>query len=132
MAWQAGRVSDTGEERTAADQVLSDGAHDVFVVDAEPVDEEDEDPRAELVRRLLEYEQIRDVSQRLRAAEADRSIDGEHFGVNISWVDGAIDEQTAASIKSRRPDLAPEEVPAKSFAYSQGLQEISDKLPARF
>ncbi len=36
-------------------------------------DEEDEDPRAELVRRLLEYEQIRDVSQRLRAAEADRS-----------------------------------------------------------
>ncbi len=37
------------------------------------VDEEDEDPRAELVRRLLEYEQIRDVSQRLRAAEADRS-----------------------------------------------------------
>jgi segregation and condensation protein A len=34
---------------------------------------EDEDPRAELVRRLLEYEQIRDVSQRLRAAEADRS-----------------------------------------------------------
>lgn len=38
-----------------------------------PVDDEDEDPRAELVRRLLEYEQIRDVSQRLRAAEADRS-----------------------------------------------------------
>ena len=37
------------------------------------MDEEDEDPRAELVRRLLEYEQIRDVSQRLRAAEADRS-----------------------------------------------------------
>lgn len=35
-------------------------------------DEEDEDPRAELVRRLLEYEQIREVSQRLRAAEADR------------------------------------------------------------
>lgn len=37
------------------------------------VEDEDEDPRAELVRRLLEYEQIRDVSQRLRAAEADRS-----------------------------------------------------------
>lgn len=35
--------------------------------------EEDDDPRAELVRRLLEYEQIRDVSRRLRAAEADRS-----------------------------------------------------------
>lgn len=37
-----------------------------------PLDAEDDDPRAELVRRLLEYEQIREVSQRLRAAEADR------------------------------------------------------------
>ena len=36
-------------------------------------DEEDEDPRAELVRRLLEYEQIREISQRLAAAEADRA-----------------------------------------------------------
>jgi len=34
---------------------------------------EDEDPRAELVRRLLEYEQIRDVSQRLASAEAERA-----------------------------------------------------------
>ena len=34
---------------------------------------EDEDPRAELVRRLLEYEQIRDVSQRLATAEAERA-----------------------------------------------------------
>ena len=33
----------------------------------------DEDPRAELVRRLLEYEQIRDVSLRLASAEADRA-----------------------------------------------------------
>lgn len=38
-----------------------------------PSEEEDDDPRAELVRRLLEYEQIREVSQRLRAAEADRA-----------------------------------------------------------
>ena len=36
-------------------------------------DEEDGDPRAELVRRLLEYEQIREISMRLRSAEADRS-----------------------------------------------------------
>ena len=34
---------------------------------------EEEDPRAELVRRLLEYEQIRDVSQRLASAEAERA-----------------------------------------------------------
>jgi segregation and condensation protein A len=37
-----------------------------------PFEEEDEDPRAELVRRLLEYEQIREVTLRLRVAEADR------------------------------------------------------------
>lgn len=37
-----------------------------------PAEDEDDDPRAELVRRLLEYEQIREVSERLRAAEADR------------------------------------------------------------
>ena len=34
---------------------------------------DEEDPRAQLVRRLLEYEQIREVSLRLRAAEADRA-----------------------------------------------------------
>jgi segregation and condensation protein A len=36
-------------------------------------DEEDEDPRAELVRRLLEYEQIREISSRLSGAEAERA-----------------------------------------------------------
>ena len=40
-------------------------------------EEEDEDPRAELVRRLMEYEQIREVSTRLAVAEADR---GRRFG----------------------------------------------------
>ncbi len=38
-----------------------------------PGEDEDEDPRAELVRRLLEYEQIREITGRLRSAEADRS-----------------------------------------------------------
>jgi len=36
-------------------------------------DDDDEDPRAELVRRLLEYEQIREISDRLRSAENDRA-----------------------------------------------------------
>jgi segregation and condensation protein A len=35
--------------------------------------DEDEDPRAELVRRLLEYEQIREISSRLSAAESERA-----------------------------------------------------------
>ncbi len=38
---------------------------------------EDEDPRAELVRRLLEYEQIREISDRLATSEAER---GRRFG----------------------------------------------------
>ncbi|MDE2973915.1 MAG: ScpA family protein [Gemmatimonadota bacterium] len=37
-----------------------------------PAGEEDHDPRAELVRRLLEYEMIREVAARLRTAENDR------------------------------------------------------------
>ncbi len=36
-------------------------------------EDEDQDPRAELVRRLLEYEQIREISQRLSGAEAVRA-----------------------------------------------------------
>jgi segregation and condensation protein A len=35
--------------------------------------EEYQDPRAELVRRLLEYEQIREISSRLKTAEAERA-----------------------------------------------------------
>jgi segregation and condensation protein A len=42
-----------------------------------PESDEDEDPRAELVRRLLEYEQIREISQRLSRSEAER---GRRFG----------------------------------------------------
>lgn len=37
-----------------------------------PSGEEDHDPRAELVRRLLEYEQVREVALRFRAAENDQ------------------------------------------------------------
>ncbi len=44
------------------------------------------------------------------AAEAGRTIDGEHFGVNISWIDGPMDEAVATSIRNRRPDLDPEEM----------------------
>lgn len=36
-------------------------------------EDEDEDPRAELVRRLLEYEQIREVTQHLQSAEGERA-----------------------------------------------------------
>ncbi len=38
-----------------------------------PLEEEDEDPRAELVRRLLEYEQIQEITSRLERSEAERA-----------------------------------------------------------
>jgi len=38
-----------------------------------PSDEEDDDPRAELVRRLLEYEQIREITRLMERAEAQRA-----------------------------------------------------------
>jgi len=38
-----------------------------------PITEGEEDPRADLVRRLLEYEQIREITTRLEGTEADRS-----------------------------------------------------------
>ena len=44
-------------------------------------DDEDQDPRAELVRRLLEYEQIREISTRLSVAEMER---GRRF--SKGWV----------------------------------------------
>ena len=37
-----------------------------------PESDDDEDPRAELVRRLLEYEQVREITERMSRAEADR------------------------------------------------------------
>jgi len=37
-----------------------------------PPGDDDQDPRAELVRRLLEYEQVREIALRLRTAENDR------------------------------------------------------------
>ncbi|MEK9503725.1 segregation and condensation protein A [Gaopeijia maritima] len=43
-------------------------------------EDEDQDPRAELVRRLLEYEQIREISQRLSTAETER---GRRFGKGL-------------------------------------------------
>ena len=42
--------------------------------------------------------------------EADacgRTIDAEHFGMNLSWVDGAISDRVRAGIEARRPGFDP-------------------------
>lgn len=44
------------------------------------------------------------------AATTGNHIDGEHFGVNISWTDGPIPDDVRASIDQRRPDLQAEDV----------------------
>ncbi len=54
------------------------------------------------------------------AAEAGRSIDREHFGVNLNWVDGAISDNVRASIAARRTDLSADEVIAIG---AEGLAE---------
>lgn len=49
-----------------------------------------------------------------QAAEAaGRSIDAEHFGVNVSWVDDAIDDEVRATVASRRSDRSAEELIAR-------------------
>lgn len=75
-------------------------------------EEVDEDPRAELVRRLLEYEQIREVVGILSAAEADRArrfirgyvpprprSSGRDQPLESTW-----DEVFAAALEVRLPD----------------------------
>jgi segregation and condensation protein A len=75
--------------------------------------EEDEDPRAELVRRLLEYEQIREISERLATSEAERArrfakgyLEArirppmEETELETTW-----DEVFAAALEVTAPDL---------------------------
>lgn len=44
------------------------------------------------------------------AEAAGKHIDGEHFGVNISWTAGAVPDDVRASVETRRPDLKAEDV----------------------
>jgi probable F420-dependent oxidoreductase len=41
------------------------------------------------------------------AAKAGREIDDEHFGMNLSWVDGQMSDELKASIEARRPGFDP-------------------------
>ena len=54
------------------------------------------------------------------AGAAGREIEGEHYGVNISWVEESIGTEVAASVRSRRADLDPAEVIAVG---EEGLQD---------
>ncbi len=58
-------------------------------------------------------------SRRVIEAEAEAAgnhIDGEHFGVNISWTDGPIPDEVRQSVEARRPDLDAHDVIAVGAA----------------
>lgn len=44
------------------------------------------------------------------AVDAGRSIDGEHYGMNLSWVDDHIPDEVRAGIEGRRSGFDPEQV----------------------
>jgi len=59
------------------------------------------------------------------AAEASgRSIDGEHFGINISWVDGSISDAAREAVEKRRPDMKAED------ALASGVEGLTEKIHA--
>ncbi|TVR54060.1 MAG: hypothetical protein EA421_09610 [Gemmatimonadales bacterium] len=79
-----------------------------------PESDEDEDPRAELVRRLLEYEQVREITHHMENAEAERSrrfskgfvaprprTPVEETALETTW-----DEVFQAALEVTLPDLA--------------------------
>ena len=43
----------------------------------------------------------------VEAAAAGREIDDEHFGMNLSWVDGPMSDELLASVEARRPGFDP-------------------------
>ena len=57
----------------------------------------------------IEAAAMRDVIE-AEAAAAGRSIDAEHFGMNISWTHGPISDEVRAGIAARRADLDADDV----------------------
>ena len=101
-----------------------------------PVGEEDSDPRAELVRRLLEYEQVREIASRLRTAENDRSRRyGKGFAeprrrraaadteLTVTW-----DDVLAAALEVEPPE--PRDREHTVFTRKVALREKSDLIVA--
>jgi segregation and condensation protein A len=96
-----------------------------------PGDEDDEDPRAELVRRLLEYEQIREVSSRLASAEAER---GRRFGKGYVEVrpKGFLEDTPLETTWEEVMEVAMEvELPhpsARAHRVTTGLVALEEKI----
>ncbi len=86
---------------------------------------EDEDPRAELVRRLLEYEHFRDLARRLEDSEADRA---RHFGR------GYVPPRVEREVPSEPPPLEVEWQDLLDAALSvedRGLERLEHRVTRR-
>jgi segregation and condensation protein A len=77
-------------------------------------DEEDGDPRDELVRRLLEYKKFKEASEKLAAAE-ERRRDWYHRGTEFPYLE---------------PDEQPAELSLSMFDLLSAVREIFDQLKA--
>ena len=58
------------------------------------------------------------------AKVADREIDDEHFGMNLSWVDGRISEDLRAAVEKRRPGFDP------AATIGVGLSGLTERIHA--
>lgn len=58
------------------------------------------------------------------ATDAGREVDDEHFGMNLSWVDGAISDDLAAAVESRRPGFDP------AATIGVGLEGLTERIHA--
>lgn len=101
-------------------------------------EEEDDDPRAELVRRLLEYEQIREISARLSAAESER---GRRFAkgyvqprprpeLRETLLETTWDEvlEAALGVKLPEPRDRSHPIPGRPVAMEEKIELILERL----
>ncbi|MBI5489239.1 MAG: segregation/condensation protein A [Deltaproteobacteria bacterium] len=105
----------------------------------EAVAEEQGDPRAELVRRLLEYQKYRDAADQLGALDQlQRDVFARQAERTVGPADrplaevglGALLDAFAAVLKRVRPDLA-REVTSERISVAQRIQEIVGLLEVR-
>ncbi len=103
-----------------------------------PLEDDEEDPRGELVRRLLEFEQIREISARLSGAEAERArrhgkgyVEPRPRGLlqdtplETTWEEVA---QAALRVELPRPLARAHRVTTGMVAMEEKIQLILDTL----
>jgi len=101
---------------------------------------EESDPRAELVKRLLEYKAFKEAADRLRGFEFDRAklftrtgVEPEIDGNDLSLVDASLFELLAAFTKVLKnlPKDAAHEVMKDEFSVADKVHEIFHLLAKR-